>query len=650
LSGEENLAYVGRPLVTRIRAGHEYQDRQSYFKLLSLAQIVSFNPATYSEDLIAWANQAASRPSATLSYVFAVDQPLSAFPLLQKIAKSLARAGEVVTVVGPSEQRMSVKDGIQYLALEGLNSEAIGQYINQLGDQLVLVGVDSVSLLVGFRATPNVVGRVLFDTGSNLIESVDTYSAIDCVVSESSRRSDWLTQGFNLSQVIVNEDSQPDSFSTSLSLFMEPQAQCQEVEYLTALQQMPCFDCGEAGKLHTRALRFAIKRLDVRARQAAVLENLRCLSDYSLAEETADPTMFSIVIPCRNVDILRLRRNLNSLRSQKTFTDLEIVLSDFGSNEKHAALLQQLASEFDCVVARTETRGPWSRSAALNQGIRTATRKWIATTDADMIFSNDFFQMVYCYLSSLGERSIFYAQPIKLPPLDLPLDWQSGDYAEVAAKGRVFGEQGRGGCQIVLRSWLEQVRGFNEAYLVWGNEDDDMFDRAGWAGLNRFWLKPGRYLHQWHMPNIYQAARDENRAQHQALRASPRIVVNDESWGLQKADTEELIKKNPPTSGRSISELQDEIIARAQDTKAQAALLAQHGRQALQNGQLDAALELLEDSVHLSSKDPSVLLSLAETYIKIGQIEFAVVNIDRALELQPSFEPAHRAREVLRTV
>jgi Flp pilus assembly protein TadD len=78
--------------------------------------------------------------------------------------------------------------------------------------------------------------------------------------------------------------------------------------------------------------------------------------------------------------------------------------------------------------------------------------------------------------------------------------------------------------------------------------------------------------------------------------------------------------------------------------------LAQHGRQALQNGQLDAALELLEDSVHLSSKDPSVLLSLAETYIKIGQIEFAVVNIDRALELQPSFEPAHRAREVLRTV
>jgi glycosyltransferase involved in cell wall biosynthesis len=204
---------------------------------------------------------------------------------------------------------------------------------------------------------------------------------------------------------------------------------------------------------------------------------------------------FSIIIPFRNKESSRVQRCLDSLREQ-TVKDFEVCFIDFGSDIHAAKEIESLCQNYAFVnYIYSHTQGWfWSRSHALNTGIRHAQGDYVVTVDIDMIYSSNFIEIIservqknklihyHCYY--LPENFKNYD---KLRDLDLKgLELSNPDSAK--------------GLFVVEKSILEQIQGFDQFYKIWGIEDMDMSRRLAYFGIKIEWLPPKKspIFHQWH--------------------------------------------------------------------------------------------------------------------------------------------------------
>ena len=84
--------------------------------------------------------------------------------------------------------------------------------------------------------------------------------------------------------------------------------------------------------------------------------------------------LITAIIPIRNRSGDRLENCLRSLRWQEGMArdEVEILISDFGSDDTHRHSVMSLAEAYDARVEFTETTEVWNRSRALNIGLQTA--------------------------------------------------------------------------------------------------------------------------------------------------------------------------------------------------------------------------------------------------------------------------------------
>jgi GT2 family glycosyltransferase len=75
-----------------------------------------------------------------------------------------------------------------------------------------------------------------------------------------------------------------------------------------------------------------------------------------------------------------------------------------------------------------------------------------------------------------------------------PSDW------ELYQSSTIHPTVGQGGAMVVPIPWFIKVGGFDEAYEVWGAEDNDLVLRAQWDGLPIEWLpeESAWVVHQYH--------------------------------------------------------------------------------------------------------------------------------------------------------
>ncbi len=214
----------------------------------------------------------------------------------------------------------------------------------------------------------------------------------------------------------------------------------------------------------------------------------------------AGSPLISAIIPLRNRGGTRLDNCLRSLRWQTFPADqLEIVLSDFGSDPSFSAELRELGERHDARVVCSATDAIWNRSKALNIGIRSARGRYVFCTDADMIFSPDFVQaladaqerhrgqaMVMCRCRDLSET--VPEQP-----------WERDDFPRLLDQASFRERLGTGACQMASKERVGALRGYDEGYKFWGLEDTDMRFRAARAGFTEAWVHDDTaMLHQWH--------------------------------------------------------------------------------------------------------------------------------------------------------
>ncbi|MFO7565640.1 MAG: glycosyltransferase family A protein [Enhygromyxa sp.] len=208
----------------------------------------------------------------------------------------------------------------------------------------------------------------------------------------------------------------------------------------------------------------------------------------------------SAVIPVRNRTGTRLDNCLRSLRWQELDgASLEIVLVDFGSDPAPAAELREFAERHQAERVRVENREIWNRSRALNHGIQRARGRYVFCTDADMIFAPNFIATLLAVQGGERGRAFVVCHCRDLPEQIEEQPWTREDFPELLAAASFRKATGTGACQVAEREFFERVRGYDEGFSFWGQEDNDMRFRAGRAGLREVWVQDRTaMLHQWH--------------------------------------------------------------------------------------------------------------------------------------------------------
>lgn len=208
--------------------------------------------------------------------------------------------------------------------------------------------------------------------------------------------------------------------------------------------------------------------------------------------------LISVIIAIRNWGLDRLELSLRSIREGEAGSQMEIVLLDYGSDDRTA--VAAVGDRFDCKNIYIEAL-QWSRSQAINAAVTYATAPYIVTGDADILFGPRTLITLHDHLEAVPQavHAMSY--------FDLPQEFSTEgikSHAELpwdtfTSSSSVRPRWGMGGaaCSIEL---FETVRGYDERMVVWGAEDKDFVARCQSNGFPVHWIEHPdvRLYHVWH--------------------------------------------------------------------------------------------------------------------------------------------------------
>jgi glycosyltransferase involved in cell wall biosynthesis len=206
----------------------------------------------------------------------------------------------------------------------------------------------------------------------------------------------------------------------------------------------------------------------------------------------------SVIIGIRDWEIGRLRVAVKSHLSCTMVKDVEVVISDYGS-ENHAEVAK-LAAELGCTYVYTDD-ALWSRSRALNAGIVASSGEFILATDADIVFAPETHAITVDYLRKYP-NSLQLKQCRDLPENVGLDDLEETDWAYLDSIARTRPRWGMGGLAACRRDVADRVRGYDERMVVWGAEDNDFGKRLRASGAILNWItdNSAQIYHVWHPP------------------------------------------------------------------------------------------------------------------------------------------------------
>lgn len=192
----------------------------------------------------------------------------------------------------------------------------------------------------------------------------------------------------------------------------------------------------------------------------------------------------SVVIPFKNREISRLRSAIASSHESAGDLPLEVVVSDYGSNEIDQ--VRQLCRETGAVLVETAS-DTWSRSACLNRGLEIAQGSILMSNDADMLCSPDALKRNALRL--LENPSQF----VNFQVWDLPEQWTHTaltpghkDWNAMLNDAQLHSRWGHG-LVMFPRSAMRLTGGYDERMHTYGVEDLDFTKRLRSAGYRQQW-------------------------------------------------------------------------------------------------------------------------------------------------------------------
>jgi len=234
-----------------------------------------------------------------------------------------------------------------------------------------------------------------------------------------------------------------------------------------------------------------------------------------------------VVIGFRDWGLDRLAAAIKSHVRSTAGKITDVVVSDYGS-EDSAEVLKVVTAAGGRVV-RTERTGPWSRSRALNAGVRGTKTPYCITTDADMIFSKGCIEN----LLNMLKRDESAAHLIQCRDLEdnCGADVVSKLSDSDLEKNSFFRPRwGMGGLVAFRREAFDKIRGYDDRMEVYGGEDIDFANRLRRGGTRLNWVddEATRIYHIWHPSTIQEVRNDPEQLRAQQLNRD--IMLNDKTY------------------------------------------------------------------------------------------------------------------------
>ncbi len=227
----------------------------------------------------------------------------------------------------------------------------------------------------------------------------------------------------------------------------------------------------------------------------------------------------TIILPLRDRPIETIQNCLNSLSRQNPLPKAIVV--DMGSEEELTAWLREnIPSEQVRLIEVINKEEKFCIGRAINIGIKTADTKYVAASNIDCVFSDEFMAKVIPFLK---ERLFITCRLTDLDKEGKPRIDPKRHQSKYAL----------GGFILTSKEWAMKVHGMDEYYKVWGFDDMDYYYRAMWDGLNRIELSSLATLyHQWHEPiNINAIKGDVERNRAWFIKNKNVVIRNKEAWG-----------------------------------------------------------------------------------------------------------------------
>jgi glycosyltransferase involved in cell wall biosynthesis len=218
-----------------------------------------------------------------------------------------------------------------------------------------------------------------------------------------------------------------------------------------------------------------------------------------------------------------LRRCLDSLKYCAQDFD-EVVITDDGSDKDIVSSLKNMISYYPFPISHVwQPKMGFRVAAARNNGIRHAKGEYLIFLDCDFLVLSDtikyhiknacpkrFVASAYKYLSEDQTDQVFRSG-ISLDLLE-HLYCQIPDREIITAHRRSikrnilmqlrlvsYKKQSLGGHFSIYRKDIESINGYDENFVGWGGEDEDLGKRLVKAGIfSKLAFRYARVLHMWH--------------------------------------------------------------------------------------------------------------------------------------------------------
>ena len=175
----------------------------------------------------------------------------------------------------------------------------------------------------------------------------------------------------------------------------------------------------------------------------------------------------SVVVCFKDWGLERLEGVTKSIQASGLGDRVEVVIADYGSEhpEGYRESLETLGAKYFYF----ETDGIWSRSRALNLGIREARGTYVVTTDSDMVFTPGTFPRILELLRST-ENSYFIVQCRDLPEGIKHQDIENGVFSwdQLESVSRLRPRWGMGGLIAFSMDAYVELRGLDERLHTYG--------------------------------------------------------------------------------------------------------------------------------------------------------------------------------------
>lgn len=203
---------------------------------------------------------------------------------------------------------------------------------------------------------------------------------------------------------------------------------------------------------------------------------------------------FSIIVAFKNRDEIRAKNFFDSLLWQN-FKDFEVTLINQGSDEAYNVWVEKLPLQYSFLQCiHTHTRGfLWNKGNALNIGIKQAQGEYVVVADIDLIFKPDYLEQI----NRLVKPGVFLTHNVYY----LPEKFLLKNIADIASSNynHLFTDGVHSAC-VINREILMNIKGYDEFYMVWGVEDDDIIRSLIKANQKQshFSAAEINIYHQWH--------------------------------------------------------------------------------------------------------------------------------------------------------